>query len=286
MSILTKICVVILLVLVLIACPVFISMATVPQNYKALYRAEQQASQLHQINAQYAEMARQQAVELANAARDKAEDIETRLTQKNQALQAQLAAAQTVSSNVQTQLAELSARMGELDKTYDAYLKQQQRVEEQLADARRENAELAEENRKVTELLRQAQGDIERLEKVARVLREEKAEADRTIEDLQEKLAQAETRGGPTAAEPTEVTADREITGTVTVVRDDLAGINVGSANGVRENMKLIIHRGDRFVGYLRVSEVDVNSSAGFIVDNRLDVMRGDKVTTLEAMGG
>ncbi len=286
MSILTKICVVILLVLVLIACPVFISMATVPQNYKALYRAEQQASQLHQINAQYAEMARQQAVDAAIAARNRAQEVERRLTDTNRDLQAQLAAAQTISSNVQTQLAQLSARMGELDKTYDAYLKQQQRVEEQLAEARRENAELAEENRKVNELLRQAQGDIERLEKVARVLREEKAEADRTIEDLQTRLAQAETRGAPTAGEPAEVTADREIIGTVTVVRDDLAGINVGSANGVRENMKLIIHRGDQFVGYLRVSEVDVNSSAGFIVDNRLDVMRGDKVTTLEAMGG
>jgi len=70
------------------------------------------------------------------------------------------------------------------------------------------------------------------------------------------------------------------IDGTITSVRGDVAGINIGSAKGIRSGMKLIIFRGSRFVGYLRVQAVEVDEAAGTVLESRSKAVKGDKVTT------
>ena len=63
--------------------------------------------------------------------------------------------------------------------------------------------------------------------------------------------------------------ADRNLSSTVLNVRrsedSTLAEINVGSRDGVQEGWVLTIADGSRFIGNLRVIEVDLNRSTGVV---------------------
>ena len=61
---------------------------------------------------------------------------------------------------------------------------------------------------------------------------------------------------------------------------DGVASINIGRAKGVRKNMMLKVYRGGHFVAHLRIDMVETNTSAGVVLDKRLDVVQGDKVAT------
>jgi hypothetical protein len=79
------------------------------------------------------------------------------------------------------------------------------------------------------------------------------------------------------------------VTGTILNLKNDVAEINIGSAKGIAPGMKLIIFRENPFVpfvAYLRVDEVDLNRAVGIIVDRKGEPMRGDKVTTPQALKG
>ena len=65
MSILTKICAIILVVLVLLACPVFINIATVPYNYRDLYQQQKRRADVLMTQAATIQLARGLAVEAA-----------------------------------------------------------------------------------------------------------------------------------------------------------------------------------------------------------------------------
>ena len=71
-----------------------------------------------------------------------------------------------------------------------------------------------------------------------------------------------------------------KISGTVTAISDNLASVNVGSAHGVKKGMKLILFRGDQFVGHLKVEQVRINECAGMVMNKQLDPMQGDRVTS------
>jgi len=67
---------------------------------------------------------------------------------------------------------------------------------------------------------------------------------------------------------------------TVLGVDGDVIRINIGSANGVRPGMRLVVYRGHRFGGFLKITEVDKNEATGVLVDNILDIKfkKGDKI--------
>lgn len=62
-----------------------------------------------------------------------------------------------------------------------------------------------------------------------------------------------------------------QITGVQTLGAEMFVQVNVGRNDGVEENMKFLVHRGDQFLGTLIVTTVDAASSAG-----RLELLQGE----------
>jgi len=70
------------------------------------------------------------------------------------------------------------------------------------------------------------------------------------------------------------------IRGQITDVESDLASISVGSADGVRKNMKFLVYRDDLYLGDLLITHVESSQSAGRIKVAKGTVVKGDNVTT------
>ncbi len=280
MDILTKICVVILLVLILLACPVFITQATVVPKYraelddaKATLRTE---SQIHGKT--------RDQLKLVTKERDdaiaKASTTDQARQQELDSISSALASEKTRNAELRSRIAQISTELNKLRLDTESNTERTKQLSAQLDKARSSVDKLTEENTKIEEMLNQAEAASDRLNQVVKVLREQLAERDDRIRELEQGVA----AGGGIAVEgdvdPGAPALAEKVTGTITAVQDDLASINIGSAKGIRPNMKLIVYRGAEFVGYLRIEEVDVTQAAGLIVDKRVDPQQGDKVTT------
>lgn len=84
--------------------------------------------------------------------------------------------------------------------------------------------------------------------------------------------------GGPQAW-PQPTPEIHETLGQVTAVEREIIVIDAGWAHGVKADMRLVLHRDGRFLGYLLIAEVDEERSAGVVVDRIGDVQKGDKVS-------
>ncbi len=295
MSILTKVSVVVLLVLILLACPVFITQATVAPNYRIAYEQQVEKTQLYELAAKQAQLATARATSLYNNLLEKSRtQIDERQAQIN-ALQAQLNQEKADKAAQATRIDQLNVTVTNLQKNLEAALAQNTLLDEQLngnpdkgiKGARQAIQQLQDEQRKTEGVLKAAQAEAERLQRVVMVKDEDVANLNSQVFDLNAKLEDlrrkavvvASTDGGTTPL--VDVKAPTEVTGTVTAVREpDMASINIGSAKGVVPGQTLIIYRGASFVAHLKVAEVDINGSAGVITDRKLDPMQGDKVTS------
>lgn len=272
MNILTKICVVVLLILVLVASVVFINMATVPQNYRAAYEQEKLRAQLstQAIRTQKL-LTNTQAAEIAILKRDR-DGLATQLAglKKEQVpdptalLVAEITAKLTASNT----------RLAELQLNVDAMGKRNELLSKQLEGERTKIGTMQEANSRAMADLTQLRGELERSERVVKALERQLQDREERIVDLERQVRSP--AGGAAAAVPV---PKGQVTGTITSVRGELASINVGAAQGVTRGQKLYIYRNASFVGYLRLDEVDEGNAAGTIVDKQLDPTVGDKVT-------
>jgi uncharacterized phage infection (PIP) family protein YhgE len=285
LSILTKICIVVLVVLILLACPAFITQATVAPNYKYAYEQEVIARDAAQQTARVYEIA-------AARAQDQLTELRSSLTSEQDARQAdvrrlrnQLAQREAEVADLQKQLASLATDLKDLRISHQKNVQQRQDLEERNMKLLAELDRVTDQARQLGEALRTCEGERDRYARANRLLKEQIAELeqqiaekDRRIQGLKGQVAS----GAVTDTDQTEpvVQTDDRIRGTVTAVREGMASVNVGSAQGVRAGMQLMIYRGSNFVGYLRIEEVDVNQAAGTVRDNVLDPMRGDRVAT------
>jgi predicted nuclease with TOPRIM domain len=282
LSILTKIAVVILLVLVLIACPVFIAQATTPPNWKYAYQQETEraaAAAQRALQATY-------AADRAKQERDRAQRDAAMVLSRDQGtikdLQDQLATAQRENVKTQGDLTALRADLGKLQKNYEAVEQRRQLLTKQIAQMLDDKTKLQQEVRELTAALKDATAQVQRLGKVAKVLREEIASRDETIRELSDKVEDLKKRVAKVPAkvgeEPPAPEPPVGLEGTVMAVNNDVASINIGSAKGVKPGMRLIIFRQNKFIANLRIAEVDINESVGIVSDKKQDPIQGDKV--------
>ena len=272
MNILTKICVVVLLVLVLFASITFINMATVPQNWRSLYQREKERADL---NAQAIRFEKLHATRLSAELKDvlgRADQLARDLADAKK---------QTVPSPEELRTAELQAeiqaantRLATLQLNVDAMSQRNDRLAKQLDDSRKTIDGLQKQNRRQATEITQLRGKLERSERVVRALQRQLQDRDERITELEKQVIQGAGKTG-TDTPP----AATRISGTITAVRGELASINIGAAHGLTRGTKLYIYRAASFVGYLRVDEVDEGEAAGTIVDKQLDPVPGDKVT-------
>ncbi len=274
MNILTKICVVILLVLVLFASFTFVNMATVPQNWRNLYQQKKQEATLNAQAVRYQKLLNTRLSEELKDVRDRADTLAVQLADTKKGL---VPGPEDLGvKEMAAQLQAANTRLAELQLNVEAMAKRNDRLVAQLDETRKTVDDLQKLNRRATGEITQLRGKLERSERVVRALQRQLQDRDERIAELEKQLE--EGAGVADTARPG-APATGHITGTITAVRDGLASINVGSAQGVSRGTKLYIYRDASFVGYLRVDEVDEGEAAGTIIDKQLDPVIGDKVT-------
>ena len=182
---------------------------------------------------------------------------------------------------------EIRARIDMMAETYKA----QQSLSETLVaelrslrtravDAERQSVELEEELGIIRSQFEVAEAARRALQEEVAQLTDEKDQALDTIARYVAYIGELPTaRAGAATHRP----ADRNLSATLISVRrsDDsvLAEINAGSRDGLQEGWVMTVADGSRFVGNLRIIEVDVNRATGVIeledVDNRGAVRTG-----------
>jgi chromosome segregation ATPase len=273
----------VLLVLILLACPVFITQATIAPKYREAYEQEIVRAELHAQSARQAQLALSRAQEEAKVANTTSSEELARRQQKIDSLFLEITQQRQENVKLMGDISKNTLSLADLDKSYRETLEISKLLSADLAAARKEIDKLNDMYRRTDELLKQKQADIDRLERVARVLREELVNREEQIKDLEQKIETMKASGLALSKDGTAEAApvsDLEVTGTLTAVKDDMASINIGAGKGIVRGMKLIVYRGSSFVANLQVAEVDAYQAAGILVDRRLDPMPGDKVTT------
>lgn len=279
MSILTKICIVVLVVLILLACPVFITQATEPENWKYKYAQEVERSKLATTSAandkvmllSTNQQLKDVKSDLDKARQDAKRDLEAIRLEKG-VLETKYATLESELKMLATQLAGLNASLkSEIDRS--------KQLSAYLVDARKTSDKRADEIIRLTSELRDRMADNQRLTAAERVRVERIYELDEQVADLQSQLRSAGIRPGIKPETTAAVGTDATVTGEITIVRSNLASINIGLAHGVVKGMEMTIYRGGQFVGTIRIEDVSVRTSAGVITQKNLTPVKGDKVT-------
>ncbi len=273
MSILTKISIVILLVLVLLACPVFITQATVHPNYKDAYLKQVDRSGVAEMSEKGAKLALHNTIAERDDAVQALNNLKLQKQREIDKLKAALATLNMRNVKLTNNLDTLTTKVTGLDGGLKKLNDRTELLASQLAAARKDIDARTTENIKLADLLKQSEAEKSRLSEASKV----RSEQIYALEEEIEKLRAAGVTGRP--GEEVAPTADQPIEGTIDSVRGDIASINIGSAHGVKRNMKLVIYRGAQLVGWLRVEDVDISQAAGIIVNKVLDPMQNDKVT-------
>jgi len=274
LNILTKICAVVLLILVLVASVVFINMATVPQNYRQLYVEQRLQAQLNGQDARLQKLVTNRLMEEINALKS---EKGTLLAQNVELSQRLVPDPPSILVNKLTaDIQALSTSLAKLQLAVKAAGDRNDLLAKQLQDERVKTAEKQDQiGRNIIELA-QVQGLLDRSAQEVLALARQLHDRDERIAELEKQVVGGAAAGaaGAIAAVP-----QGKVTATITAVRGDQASINVGAAQGVSLRQKLYIYRNASFVGYLRIDMVNESEAGGLIVDKQLDPAIGDKVT-------
>jgi hypothetical protein len=274
LNILTKICAVVLLILVLVASVVFINMATVPQNYRQLYEEQRLKAQLNGQDARLQKLVTNRLMEENNALKGERGTLQTQVAELNQRLVPDPPS--ILVKKLMEQLEAANTMLAKLQLDVKAAGDRNDLLAKQLQDERVKIALLQEQiGRNITELTQEV-GKRERAEREVRALEHLLHDRDERIAELEKQVVGGAASGASGAIT---VVSQGKVTATITAVRGDHASINVGVAQGVVRGQKLYIYRNASFVGYLRIDEVDEAQAGGLIVDKQLDPTIGDKVT-------
>ena len=280
MSILTKICVVLLLIVTLVASTVFTKLAVTAPSWRQAYdkqvlRAEvaNQASAVHQMALQRALLELSRTVEARK-------ELEKDLATAKKDAAADKATAEQRNAKLSTDIDALKAELAKVRLGLDKEI-----AERELLNA--EKAKLQKTLAETNDVARQYKGELDetitqkdRLAKLAKHRAEQIRDLQAENAELTDKLRKPGVVAATDQAIGPVATVGLKITGTVTAVGDGVASINIGRAKGVRKNMMLKVYRGGHFVAHLRIDMVEANTSAGVVLDKRLDVVQGDKVAT------
>ncbi|NBC11053.1 MAG: hypothetical protein GVY24_04855 [Planctomycetes bacterium] len=279
MSIVTKIFVVLTTILALVIVPLMIAYVHNTAGIKGeLEDVEQRRAvavkEAQIINAQMAQTQNQvaRAVEEADQARQRRlneiDDLMTQITSKQQQI-----------TDLQNSLDQRNAQINTLVAGNEQSGKIIQMLEEELGEKRDRLVKADRQNIELTDKNQELRVKVDTMNEQVRLLQEKLAG---TREQLVE-IEQQRRHGVSGDDETRPVPAVRPIRGMITNVREvdgeTFVAVNVGSNDQVAEGMLFIIHKADQYVGSLKITNVDLNSSAG-----RVTLTRGSVRPDLEVM--
>jgi len=289
LSTLTKICVVLLVVIILPASAVFIKQATTIPNYKDQLEKQKLLTTLvnQHLTAKEGEVKSMKVAldtaqgDVVKVQGDKDRVITTLRTERD-GLAVELVKAKSANEVLQIQAVE-SAKLASTsgDRTDKLLVA--------AAEARAINNKLSQDIVLVKDLNAEQRASLTRAEELVRLYREQNAETVVTLEKAQALIASYRkhvpnidviVKGGTGPNGP----GTLGVNATILAVSEGIASINAGSARGVRAGMKLVVYRGGRLVGFLKIREVDAQEAAGVMYDSILTAQQGDKVTSQQAL--
>lgn len=288
MSILTKTCIVVLVVVVLLACPVFIKQAMVTPNYKGLWEKEQRRSALLLQYGEHTRLALNKSQYERNEATKRADDADAAKLEDGAKAHADI-----VNLRLAKTEAEARARRLDVDNAVLANMAKDamKRLDDALAlnsQYRTKIAALGQANASIADLLAAARASLRSANELAKVYRDREAVAVRDLEEAKEVIAKYIAEKGPLKGGTDGQPGTVKIRATILAVREGIASINAGAAKGVKPGMRLVVYRNAQFVGWLKVIEVEAQEAAGLVTDTApgLEAQRGDKVTTEAGVSG
>ncbi len=278
MSTLTKVAILVLVVLILLATPLFIQQASVPQNWRSAYDQLKQKLAISEGDRQVQVLAADTWKQSYLAQKAKYDDLAQ--TSQNEAEQNRIGLA-----NLRQDLAVRDSQLQQLTANYNGIKAELQKAvdfnAQQAKDLKQVQKDLADTQEQARQLRDKVQEDatqIELLTQSQRVAAAQLTEKEAELADLKRAGASAGANGAAGAAKPVPSAGPR-IEGSITAVKGDTASLNIGAASGVKQGMEFIIFRGPDFVAHLQISLVNASTSAGVIVDAQRDVKQGDKAT-------
>lgn len=294
MSMLTKIFVVLLVVFSIFFTSMTISSVAQTTNWRQTARKYEEHARVADTNLRHAHAAN--AALIANA-RDEVRshldtigDLEAQLqTSRNEIaeIKARIAKSESEKSGGEAINRGLLAQLQIAEASRTEYRKQRDELERRNIDIERRNIDL---NDRVNELttgtavLVEQRRQYEQQINILRMENEKLAHQARTLSSGGS-LEQPEGLAlhGVRAITPVPVAAIR---GRVLQTAGNLVTISVGSADGVKKDMVFVIHRGDKYIGDVKINMVDPNQSVGRLVGPTAAVLANDQVTDALYLSG
>ncbi|MBN2136525.1 MAG: hypothetical protein JW720_01840 [Sedimentisphaerales bacterium] len=299
MSTLTKVLIILLTVSSIFLCGIVATYVAQADNYKKLYDSGQAKVRSAQND--------------ARQANDQFNKLKETTQQEKAALQAKIGVIESEMITLKNDLRTLEVEKNQainamenanslskgLQETTDNLQTLFQNKETELVKVASELTKERNQNKEVTAAILEKMAIIAQLEEQLNQLQKEK-------ENLQAKLVQVVRQYGKTMAKPTpsvptvndnvEVaspptpsksatvakTRDIGLKGLITQVdlKNSLAMISVGAADGVKDDMRFYVTRGDAFICELLILDVDAERAVGFLERVQSPPKSGDNVST------
>ncbi len=201
-------------------------------------------------------------------------------------VQAELARVASEKSSAEAVNRGLLAQLETAEQARAEYRSQRDELERRNIDLERRNVDLNDRVNEQTARIAVMLEQKRQFEQQINILRDENqklADASRrmssgaTLEPPSSVAMEAVTAVSPVAVSP--------IRGKIIDVSGNIVTISVGGADGVQKGMVFVVHRGDRYVGDLRVDMVDPNQSAGRPIGSAFTPQAGDEVVDAVRLG-
>jgi hypothetical protein len=283
LNILTKISVVVLALLILVACVVFVTQATVVPNYKSMLMDSQDRLKAAGVEIQQKEIAVQKAAQDAAASAARADAAERKAASESNTVWQLLSDERAKGALAQASLDRMGMTLGQLAATEQAQGQWVQGLFKGLDAERAKAATAAEKQRLLNDQINELSLRGETLAGDVRRWRDQYYQSDERVKQLEDALSKAgksaSVAGAATGGEP--LPSGPAITGTVDAVNAEkgIASLNIGSAQGMRRGMIASVSRGAEFVCEVQIEVVNTQDSAGVVVNNRkrMNPEKGDK---------
>jgi uncharacterized protein (DUF3084 family) len=179
--------------------------------------------------------------------------------------------------------ASLTGQVTQLTSMLDAGDAERKELQTQLGSLRKDNSALRTDNFSLTQINQKLDLQQKLYEQEIRLLKEQNYSLSERVEALRAKIqtaASGNDQGSSVAgAEAIAGSASSAIIGEITSVRDALASISIGSAQGVKSGMVFTIYRGSTYLGKLQITQVQPELSAGELMQVQGRITSGDKVS-------
>jgi hypothetical protein len=276
LNILTKISVVVLVLLVVVFCPVLITMATQQPVWRAqTANGEARLALLQQDSRQKDVIIRRGQIDVA------------RETERANAAQGQLAADRLALGrqldDEKAKVADLLAKLGGMDMTLKKFQQDLSAMEKRNVDlVSALDAQRAEVNKKTEEIQRLA-SEVNQQTLLAlkyqddsTYQRQARAETEDKLQELEKRIKEGASGVGPSKGAAAPEPPAGGIRGTVDAVKADIASVGIGAAKGIRSGMVATVSRGKDYVCQIQFTDVNPNSAAGVIAKRKMDPAAGD----------